>query len=266
MSNPKVSVCIGVYNREKYLVESLESIFNQNYSNMEVLISDNSSTDSSVKIIKGVIANKTINNELYVQSENIGPDENYKFLVSKAKNSDYIALFHSDDVYDQKIIAKSVEVFNENKTKDVAIVLSLSNKSEAKDDKFSIFTYKQTLKHLLLKRDNPFNCPTAVWKKDVVLAHDFENRYPEANDLLGYIKVLRQNKTIIVINEVLHFYRIHEGQDSAIQNKKFRYSESGVYKVARDFIKQDRIISLYPLLFLSFLYEKLRYLKRFIRR
>ena len=43
--NPKISVCIPVYNREKYIAQCIESVPAQDYENIEIIISDNCSTD-----------------------------------------------------------------------------------------------------------------------------------------------------------------------------------------------------------------------------
>ena len=53
MSNePKVTIGIPSYNSSKYIRQSLDSIVNQTYNNIEVIISDNSSSDNTVDILK----------------------------------------------------------------------------------------------------------------------------------------------------------------------------------------------------------------------
>ena len=50
MISPKVSIIIPVYNAEKYIIRCLESVFNQTYTNFEVLLIDDGSIDNSGKI------------------------------------------------------------------------------------------------------------------------------------------------------------------------------------------------------------------------
>ena len=53
--NEKISVLIPVFNREKYLYESIMSIINQTYQELDIIIYDDGSTDGSVNIIKKLI-------------------------------------------------------------------------------------------------------------------------------------------------------------------------------------------------------------------
>ena len=51
-NKPLVSVCIPTYNKARYLRKSLDSIINQTYGNLEIIISDNASPDNTEEIIK----------------------------------------------------------------------------------------------------------------------------------------------------------------------------------------------------------------------
>jgi glycosyltransferase involved in cell wall biosynthesis len=52
MSNPLISVCIPVYNGAAYLEDCLQSVIAQTYSNIEILLVDDGSTDDSISIIE----------------------------------------------------------------------------------------------------------------------------------------------------------------------------------------------------------------------
>ena len=61
MKNEKISIIIPVYNTEKYVEKSINSILNQSYKNIELIIINDGSTDNSEKIIKRIIRdNKNI--------------------------------------------------------------------------------------------------------------------------------------------------------------------------------------------------------------
>src|SRR3990170_7727880 len=105
-----VSICIPTYNSARYLRQCLDSIASQTYKNVEVIISDNASTDDTVSII-----NEYMNKygfKLNINPVNIGACANFNKLISLARGK-YIAIYHADDVYEQTIVEESVRVLDE---------------------------------------------------------------------------------------------------------------------------------------------------------
>lgn len=269
-SLPLVSICIGVYNREQFLEKNLKSILSQTYSNLEIIISDNASTDRSVEIINSILSSATIPHEVYVQEKNLGPDENYRFLANKAKG-EFIALFHSDDVYSPTIIEESINLFMNNSNENVGIIMAQSSESinipkkklyPIKTDDCFVIDYKNYISYLANKRANILNCPTAIWSRTALLSMEHENRYPDSNDLLEYLKILKKGYVIFLNDKVLHYYTRHAGQDSSMQKKVFNFTYPGIYKTTRDFICQDKIRNLYPPLFKYWLIETVKLIYR----
>ena len=77
MVNPLISVVIPLYNKAKFICETLDSVLQQDYSNLEILVVNDASTDESLKVIKTysdsrikIINNKT--NQGLSESRNIG--------------------------------------------------------------------------------------------------------------------------------------------------------------------------------------------------
>ena len=92
MSNPLVSVIIPVYNAEQFLLETLDSVFAQTYTNVEVIAVDDGSTDRSAEIIKSYPAVK------YIRQKN-GGVSNARNTGIKASSGDYIAFLDHDDIW-----------------------------------------------------------------------------------------------------------------------------------------------------------------------
>ena len=70
MFNPKVSIIILSYNQDKFLKNSIDSVINQTYKNLEIIISDNGSTDNSKSIIEEYnIGTKTITELIDTESD-----------------------------------------------------------------------------------------------------------------------------------------------------------------------------------------------------
>src|SRR6056300_1318363 len=99
MNNPvklkkMFSICLATYNHEKYVITCLQSIINQSYSNIELLISDDCSNDRTFKILSLFLKKKKIKFDIKIfnQKKRLGISKNYNFLYSKAKG-DYIIFF-----------------------------------------------------------------------------------------------------------------------------------------------------------------------------
>lgn len=96
MSKPTISVCLPVFNAEKYLVQCLESIAGQTLKSIELVVVDDFSTDNSWKIIQK-FAKKHSWVHPFRNSKNLGVSPTFNFAVAQAK-SNYIARMDADDV------------------------------------------------------------------------------------------------------------------------------------------------------------------------
>ncbi len=101
---PLVSIVVPVFNGEKYLRTSLDSIVNQTYPRIEILVMDDASTDSTPEIIGGY-GNKV---QHIRQSQNKGQFDNVNDGLDIARGK-YTAIYHADDLYDSKIVEREVE-------------------------------------------------------------------------------------------------------------------------------------------------------------
>ncbi len=111
--NPKISVCIPVYNREKYIAQCIESVLAQDYENIEIIISDNCSTDGTVDIINGYLKDKRI--RFYRNETNIGLVENFKKLLDYTVTQWIIALSSDDFWIDPSFLSQAVDRINKHK-------------------------------------------------------------------------------------------------------------------------------------------------------
>jgi len=111
-TDPFISILISSYNHEKYIYSCLKSILNQEYTNFEVLIRDDGSTDETKKIINNFF-NLPESNKLKKHiffGENIGYVASLNFLLKKASGS-IIFLCGSDDVFFPRRIKKTIDYY-----------------------------------------------------------------------------------------------------------------------------------------------------------
>ena len=112
-ANPKISVCIPVYNREKYIAQCIESVLAQDYKNIEIIISDNCSTDGTVDIINGYLKDKRI--RFYRNETNIGMQGNAGKLIGYTAG-DWLVFLSSDDFWiDSSFLSQAVDRINKHK-------------------------------------------------------------------------------------------------------------------------------------------------------
>lgn len=112
----KVAVLLSTYNGEKYIREQLDSILNQTYKDISIIIRDDGSTDSTIDILKEYALNNQ-NIELYL-GKNIGFLKGFYKLLEKAGKCDYYSYADQDDFWEstkiEKIIRK-MRVLDESK-------------------------------------------------------------------------------------------------------------------------------------------------------
>jgi len=104
--NPEIffSVIIPTYNRADFIRRTIQSVFNQQYKNFEVIIVDDGSTDGTEEII----GNFEFRNLFYYKTENLERGAARNFGISKAKG-DYITFLDSDDLFYNNYLANAKE-------------------------------------------------------------------------------------------------------------------------------------------------------------
>ena len=80
-----IDILLATYNGEKYIKEQIESILNQTYKNIRIIISDDCSKDGTTEILSEFekIDSRIV---VYYQKENLGYIRNFEFLVSKVQS------------------------------------------------------------------------------------------------------------------------------------------------------------------------------------
>ena len=107
-----VDVLLATYNGEKYLREQIDSILNQTYKDIRLIISDDCSKDNTRKILKEY-EEKDDRVKVYYQEKNLGYVRNFEFLLEKVENDLYM-LSDQDDVWLEEKIEKSVKKLEED--------------------------------------------------------------------------------------------------------------------------------------------------------
>ena len=217
---PFVTIGIPTYNSEQYLKHCLDSILKQTYSDFEIIVSDNGSTDNTEKIVFSYNDTRIKFNK---NSYNLGCYGNYNRIISLAKG-ELIAFYHSDDTYDSYIVEKEVEFLQ--KHSDAAAVFTeayLINAggsiigeliSPEKFSKKEILDFNKAYGGFLAYGDFLI-CPSAMFIKKTFSETGIfkEEKFQTASDLEMWLRIL-QKYPIGILHEKLMFYRIHQEQGS----------------------------------------------------
>ena len=109
----KVSYCILTYNQEKYIEETIKAAFAQTYSPMEIIISDDGSTDGTFEIVKRLAEEyEGPNNVIINQNKpNLGLREHYNKVLYELSHGEYIIMADGDDVSISTRVADYVDIF-----------------------------------------------------------------------------------------------------------------------------------------------------------
>ena len=99
----KVSIIIPVYNKEKYLKETLSSVDRQSDDDLEIIIIDDASTDNSFDIINDFVSNTKKQTKVIKNDNNCGVAHCRNIGIEEAK-SDYITFLDADDILDDNFI------------------------------------------------------------------------------------------------------------------------------------------------------------------
>jgi len=249
MEYPLVCVCIPCFNSEKTIIETLGTIQNQSYPNIEIHIFDNASTDKTVECIE-----KIADERIYIHiAESTGNAELNFTRCMNLGRGEYTTLFHADDLYASDIIEKQVGFLEQNRgTSGVLTFATQINdrgelgktylapkslnmeKGEAKSfDLESLF--KAVLKH-----DNFLFCPSAMIRTSVCVNELKEwggEEFKTSADLHVWLRLAAFNH-IALINEPLLFYRLSESQYTA-GYRRSRKTKADIFPVLDYWLKNE---------------------------
>tara|TARA_B100001057_G_scaffold473276_1_gene537570 strand:+ start:38351 stop:39157 length:807 start_codon:yes stop_codon:yes gene_type:complete len=239
-SQPKVSIVMNCFNGEKFLNESLNSIFKQTYKNWELIFWDNLSTDSSKKILKKF------------------NDERVKYFCSsdflnlyKARNSaiqkctgKYILFLDTDDTWMSNKIEKQVNFLQNNLNYKIVyanyyVKNEVSNKITIRTN--NLLPYGFITKKLL--SDYKLGILTVCLEKSLFKKFYFNNNYNVIGDFDFFINISLTEK-IGCIQEPLAYYRMHSNNYSS-KHAKLHIKELSNWLKNNSFLKTDYNFSLF---------------------
>ena len=108
---PLISIILTSYNHAKFIGEAIESVVNQTFSDWELFIFDDASSDNSLNIIQSYFDPRI---KAFRNSANQGPTYAFNKVIFELAQGEYIAIHHSDDVWELSKLQKQVDFLEAN--------------------------------------------------------------------------------------------------------------------------------------------------------
>jgi glycosyltransferase involved in cell wall biosynthesis len=241
--NPLISICMPNYNYGTYIKEAIESILSQTYSNFELIIVDDASTDNSAEIIKSFNDPRI---KLHRNPSNIFMFPTINKAIKQAKG-EIIAVIHSDDLYEKTFLEEIVKSYNEYPDKKVFITGVNFYHSES-NYKIPWHPYKsggiKSQKEVLLILANYNNIGNgvnvAIHKDCIDKVGFFTETYKYIGDFDYWLR-LAEEYDFVYIPKILANYRIHDSNITHSLVKDMIFFREG-YEVFNKNISESKII------------------------
>ena len=217
MKKDLISIIVPVYNAEKYIDKCINSLINQTYKNIEIIIINDGSNDKSEKII-GKYKDKRIR---YYKNKNQGIGKTRNFGIDKSEG-EFMMFIDSDDYLD---IETCELLYNKAKKDNLDIVVcdfykiyDEREKEEIKLEHFKNTTLKENPKLINIINLSPWN---KIYKSSVIKDNNIkyiENKKYE--DVPFVTNALKMAKCIGKVDKTLNYYAIHSNSETTIRDRR----------------------------------------------
>lgn len=205
---PLVSVMIPYYNCQKYIIETIDSVEKQTYSNIEIIIVNDGSSKEDTLFLIDLLKNKSHIKYFYQENKGLSATRN---AAATYAQGEYFLFLDADDVILPTYISQSVEILE--KSPEVKLVYPLSEFFGAQTGIWQLPPY-EGLKSILL--GNRIPCIAIHRATHFRLSGGFDESLPTHEDWDLWIRILADGGEVFQIPEVLFRYRKRDDGSSLI--------------------------------------------------
>ncbi len=207
-----------VFNGERYLKESINSILNQTYQFFEFIIINDGSTDKTEDIILSYSDNRI---KYKKNKENIGVIKTLNIGI-KISSGEFIARMDADDISHKDRLKEQLNFFRLRK--DISVIGIQFNFINEEGEKIKVSSWPIGLKNIIytcITGFCPLGHPGVMMKKyDFELTGNYNKNFEACEDYELWLRYISKGFKIDNIKKVLLDYRVHEGQVTSINRKK----------------------------------------------
>jgi glycosyltransferase involved in cell wall biosynthesis len=225
--NPLISVIIPLYNHQNYILSAINSVFDQDIDQVELIVINDGSTDQSDNIIRQNL-NSFKQNITYVNQENRGAHNaiNRGILMAQGK---YLSILNSDDQYKKNRFRFFLDEFD--KDPDLEVVFSDMEFIDDINRNINNVWYKEAkefynqigdLSLALMKGNFLLTTSNLFIKRNIFNQTGYFQNLRYAHDLDFFLKLIQINKKIKIIDTPLLNYRMHSSNTINENQQKVR--------------------------------------------
>jgi glycosyltransferase involved in cell wall biosynthesis len=244
---PLVSIIVITYNSSKYVLDTLESAKKQTYKNIELIVTDDGSTDETIKICKEWLKDNKQNflrTELLEVENNTGIPANCNRGVNAAKG-EWIKIIAGDDILHERCVESNIEFLRQKGFPEIMVVSNMiqfihgDNFREGKlivpkllflfqEEVDARVQNKYAIKYYL------GNTPTLFIPRSILIKVPFDESIPYQEDRPFAVNATKEGYTFRYNNDTTAYYRISE--NSVFTSKSKRVIFNDFYKKRRVFV------------------------------
>lgn len=236
MSRPLVTVLMPVYNAERFLRQAIQSVLSQTFTDFELLIINDGSTDNSVTIIQSFHDQRI---RLVHNEKNSGVIDTLNKGIALAKGM-YIARMDADDYSLASRFEKQVNYLQQHKT--VAVLATRIIQVNADDENLGEWDddIQNTSPEQIFKTLAKTNCiahPTVMMRTEVMRSYTYHKKQKGSEDWDLWMRLASDGYRIDKLPEVLLRYRLHAASVTAVHNREISI-EKKINRVRIIFLKE----------------------------
>lgn len=215
-----LSFIIPVYNVEKYISNTLQSLINQTEKGFEVIIVNDGSTDNTSIVVNNLIKTKRLNNFKLINKENGGVSSAKNLGLKEAKGK-YVIFLDGDDFVAPNLVEILLKQLNLKELDVICWGYNIVREDKTTVSKYfdkycnlskNILTGKETLGKYLEKRLHICTI-SAAYKRDLLIKNNlyFTEGCSSGEDVEFILKTIFSANKVFFVNDVLSYYLIREG-------------------------------------------------------
>ncbi len=248
----KISIIIPVYNAGSYINICLKSVIEQSYTNWEIILIDDGSTDNSKEIYEKIA---TKNNKIKVfRQKNKGVSSARNLGLEKA-DGDYIVFLDADDWIDSIFLERMLEVIENEKADIVQCNFYYANNNEKIERKHirPSYSIRNNMSELQLdilyreydekKNDCSVGAMRGVWgkifKSSIIKKIKFNEKIDIFEDGIFVLNTLQNSKKVVLIDEYYYYYRMTENSSNSKYKPNFSRNVVEIFKEINNFIYKN---------------------------